>query len=621
MAQEVQVLREMTLAQVNKFNLVIFSALIFSPGISTAQADNPSLANAHEAERIMKEVYNQEALSLNMQEKETIKELLLSILESNGCEQAIAACAVVNKLETALKKNREQTAENSADARKKQLHLFVLQRYIECLNAFTDQHKTHCSYLERLKIYFAKSGMELFQSKKVKSLVQLLTEYLQIEYSQILLIRSRAQTFLRRHQSRELPPLIEFWHDGTAQEKLLRRINRVEPEVIAQFFEEIAMMGMQSILFGGSSMYNSWLGEQSQKIFDEYTKKQNQIQDDFSQYLKQLSNDQQAIAKSIVKGFADAQTKLQKQFSDLNTQQKQETSYLLRSLSLVLPLERYLASPPVSYDQLFEASSMYTPGNGQWYNMFQVQQTDWEYDPLSKSFVQYGAAPFGTPYWSDKDNGTDPSQSSIFTEYIAPKRAYELEIEITLLNASYPFFLGIEFNRGHWISGDPEKPSQYRLLGIYGQQDAQKQSTLTVNFAEQKITIDKNVETLAAPLELIATDQKTKLATVPAAVATDLVRDPQHFIFSIQSQRSIITYTVTHKKANNQTEPIASGTLNDLSKDLAIHSGIGFMAVGCQASFKINKPTTLQYSTDQLNTFIKTMQKIITDFAKNTGGN
>lgn len=577
-----------------------------------------SLSLQQEAERIMREMYNHTSLALTTQEKRIVEELLVALLNSSICEQVKAACLVVHELQENLTKKVEE--EDRSNRRKEQLRLFVLHHYLEHLGNFIVHNEGHCTYLEKIQLQLAKAGVHFTQNKKVKQLARLLSTYLTIEYNQILLVPSRAHTFLRRYQNRMLPSLIEFWHQHTIQEKLLRRVNRIMPEVIAQFFEEILMVGMQSILFGGSSMYNNWISQQAEKVFEQYVTEQNKIQSDFSAYLKKLSDDQAAIAQAIVQGFVKAQADLQKQFSDVNQQQKQEISYLLRSLNLVLPLGRYLSSPPVSYDQLFEAGIMYTPGNTQWYNIFQLQQTDWEYDSQSNSFVQYGPAPFTTPYWSDKNSGFDPAQSSIFADYIAPKRSYELEVEVTLINATYPFFIGIIFNRGRWISADPEKLSQYRLLGIYGQQSAQQQPVLTLHFAEQKITIENNVETITSPLEQITTDQKTTLATLPSTIGTELARDPQHFIISIKSTPQAITYAVTHKKSANQSEQIASGTLSNLSKELAIYSGLGFLAVGNQASFKINKPTTLQYTPAQIAPFMQTLQKIITSFAQNTGG-
>jgi len=610
----------MILVQVNKIVFIpLLSSLVFA---FTSGAAKASLSTDYESERIITQIYSSQTIALTKIEKELIKDLIVALIETPKCEQVCAAAFVINKLKSgSTKATFPDNAQTQENMRKEHLRSFVLEHYIDHLESFIAQQTIECGYLDRIRAYAAMYSIKFIQTKSTERLTQLLLEYLKLEFNQILLIPSRAHSFLRRQQSSILPSLINFWQDRSLQEKLLLRINRLSPEVVAQFFEEILVIGMQSILFGGSSMYNNWISEQAQKQFEEFVKQQNKIQADFSAYLKKLSDEQNSIAKAIIQGFSKAQSDLQKQFAEINTQQKQEIAYLLRSLNLVIPIDRYLSSPPVSYDQLFEASIMYTPGTSQWYNIFQMQQTNWEYNASSNSFMQYDKAPFTTPYWIDNTTGFDPAQSSIFTGYIAPKRSYELEIELTLINCTYPYFAGITFNRGRWISADPEKMSQYRLLGFYGQlPSGQKSPDITLHFAEQKIDVEKNIETIISPFEQIMKDPKTNLAKIPQMITTQLDRDPQTFILSIQAQPQAITYTVTHKKANNQLELLASGTVSNLSKNLGLHSGIGFMAIGCQASFKINKPTELIYSSDQIKPFLETMQKLIGSFSQNTGG-
>ena len=90
--------------------------------------------------------------------------------------------------------------------------------------------------------------------------------------------------------------------------------------------------------------------------------------------------------------------------------------------------------------------------------------------------------PFGVPYFqatkqTPNEQITDPSQSSIFTEYISNAPSYDIEVECTLYNCKYPFFVGIMFNRARWIAADPERIWQYRLVGLYGKQSSPNDTT------------------------------------------------------------------------------------------------------------------------------------------------
>ena len=53
-------------------------------------------------------------------------------------------------------------------------------------------------------------------------------------------------------------------------------------------------------------------------------------------------------------------------------------------------------------------------------------------------------------------------------------------------------------------------------------------------------------------------------------------------------------------------------TFDDLKDPyIAIFSGIGFMATGCQAEFKLTKPEALVYTAEQIKNFKNSPQKII----------
>ena len=226
------------------------------------------------------------------------------------------------------------------------------------------------------------------------------------------------------------------------------------------------MIALQSIFMSGSSMYNTYISEEDQQVFERYSKQQEQIQNDFSSFITQTRTAQTAIRKTLTDAFLTSAKTAAEQYQAQNKHYNDQTIYLFKAINLNPPISHDMEYPSMWNDQQFEFSPMNTPPDQRWYNVFQINSSDWEYDPEHNSFWQNGLSIF------DPTNPQGAQQDHIFTDYSSPKAQYEIEVECRLINATYPFFAGIMFNKARWISAVPERYLQSRMVGIYGTTDA-----------------------------------------------------------------------------------------------------------------------------------------------------
>lgn len=411
-------------------------------------------------------------------------------------------------------------------------------------NIFSIAEKMRCSFstaIKTVRIWMKRDNVESDDVQWEHMLADQIMDYIMFEQKNILLDYENVIRFLLAlNKGKKLPDILNFWSDGQRQGKLLQRVRCITPEVQIQmsFFKEILVFGLQAYFMAGDGAYSQWVSTQDEEKFKAYNKTQQDIQAQFEEYIKGLQANQQSVTSKIIKAFQKGIKRLSDRYTKVNAQQIKEQVYLFKAINIDYPIQQALFSPPVPYDQIFEASIMNTPGASQWYNIYQYG--DWEFDSDNKSFVQNKLVLFGNPFWQ-KGGDTDPSGSNIFTEYVSNEKSYDIVIECTLYNCVYPFFVGVMFNRGRWISADPERIWQYRLCGLYGNQNkSNDQATRSINlaFAEQIITFDNQKETIISPLEQIATAKPGQtnniiLYGLPKSDSEFLVKNAVTYIFSI----------------------------------------------------------------------------------------
>lgn len=88
-----------------------------------------------------------------------------------------------------------------------------------------------------------------------------------------------------------------------------------------------------------------------------------------------------------------------------------------------------------------------------------------------------------------------------------------------------------------------------------------------------------------------------------------LEANPITFVFKVTNKADTVLFEL-HKKENNSTKKLYNGSIENIDPYIYLFHGIGFMAVGCQAQFKIIKPAVLMYTDNELKNFENEMQKI-----------
>lgn len=603
-------------------NYFILISLFFCLQAGAAEQSSPHI-NA-----ILHTVYGDIGLNVQPGWRVKIRELLQDIFTATPCQLHTIAQGLLENLKELHKSKSEQleNVQEGADNEHAFFTLFVVQEQINYLENYKKQLQQNFSFIEKLECSFALfyKKMCCLVKKAIKRdphvcweelVADRIFDYLNFERETILPHYAKLLTFLVATKKTPLPELLGFWSSGTIREKLIRRVKHMTPEITVQFLGDILGLVLQSYLMAGNSMYTQWLDEQDGLFFEEESKKQQKIQTDFQNYVNNLNVVQKKVTSQIIGGFKKGMEKIGAERQTANDQEQQEELYLFKAINLDYPIQRALTVPPTPYDQAFEASLMKTPPNHQWYNIYQYG--DWEFDARSNSFWQNGLIPFGQPFWQEGFSSlqkpgeakvnqplTDPSRNSIFTEYISNNATYDIVVECTLINSSYPFFMGVMFNRGRWISADPERLWQYRLYGLYGNQTKEDDpSTRSINlcFAQQIIKIENNKEDIISPLQQIVMKNQPPLFAFTKADVEEVTKNPITYVFTITTSPDTVTVRCA-KKGGQEFPPTR---LNNLNSYLAIFGGIGFMAAGCQAEFKIIKPANLVYSAEDLKPFLE----------------
>lgn len=453
----------------------------------------------------------------------------------------------------------------------------------------------------------------------IDQVIDQIMKYIIFERETILFNYDKLLAFLRAKKIMPLPALIDFWDTPELSEKLKKRSKQVSTEVQVQSLGLIEVLAAQALVMAGGQISTQWLAGNDQR-FKNIQKKQDAINAAMKEFQAQLKSNHTTTIKSIENAFTDSQKKIGDEYEENNTLLQQELAYLNQSINLDAPLTRYVTYP-IEWDKYFETSPMLIPQAPYvWYNLF--NKGDWQFDATRNSFWQNSLIPFPKELLWDKKNDKniftdDPAANSIFTEYITDKLSYDIEVECTIITCTYPFFVGITFNRGRWISGDPERIWWYRALGLYGTED-NRNKTINLSFAQQQL-VPKTAtlpEKIISPLEQIIKNKTTPISyQLSAQDVQSLINNPTTYRFKITTRPGTVLYTLEKKEltaTNKETiTPLYSGTINNLENYMFMFHGLGFIAAGCQAEFKIIKPEQLVFTQEQVTLFNQTLVTIL----------
>lgn len=359
-------------------------------------------------------------------------------------------------------------------------------------------------------------------------------------------------------------------------------------EELPEWLRGIVDIGLQMGLMMGGGLVTSWVSEADQKIYMQYA---------------QLQTQMTAINTKIITQFAQQKALLMKNSSEvLNTiinlinqtrsNQIQETTaqilYLNQSVISTPPPSAFVIKPTaqnptedaLQIDERFARAVMTTPNlKSSWRNIF--RSGNWQYMTDLKLFYQTQLV---------KITGDNKAQqasnclyNSITTEYYPPVTdAYDIVIECTLISYDSNCLVGIIFNNARWISGVPDTLNQHRFMGLYG-----TNNNLYAVLEESSPSADKNNQSTLSPAYKILTNPNNYTQKNIAQLAT-----PTKLTFAINTSANRVTGTINQATQGTSTT-IAQFERTDLQSPLFKYHGLGFIAAGCIAQFKVIKPQEL----------------------------
>lgn len=576
-------------------------------------------------DRDLEKIYGHEGLNLAYEKKEFIKKLFITLFAMPLEEQKKVAQEVAQNILQQIKvieqKIKDSNAKNEQASDILFFKIFILKSYYEHLLHYRYYAPGHETYVEQFIGNFSRLFKNIFSvvdnNKNQSSLSQPaldILSYIAFEQDEIFFNYKKLLLFLAVKQKNKIPPLLNIWDNEQLVEKIKKRSKRMAT-VEVQAFEFIISLGLQALVMAGGSIAMQWEDDANRIAYEEANKAQNDITSSWQVFQNELAQEQQNVINAIEMAFTNSQKILSDYYEKNDAFLRQEIMYLNRSINLSKPLQRALVAP-IIYDQYFSHAIMITPGNANWYNIYQVVGSDWGFDPSFNCFFQYGLAPFAkVPLWDKKNDPTaslftdDPVANSIFTECAFDGTSHTIEIECTLMNLSYPFFVGIMINRGHWISGDPERIWQYRLLGLYGAQE-QANNSIDLCFAQQKLipaVEGKSTEQIISPLEQIMKNKETHLYSLEKNDVSSLEKNEITYVIKLVTNPTSVSCSLgkKDKEEDSTITPLFTKTIDNLPSYIFMSGGIGFIASGCQARFRVKQPSQLVYSEAQLKLFKK----------------
>lgn len=477
----------------------------------------------------------------------------------------------------------EQTTEHIESCRSKMAIQYRFKSYLQSFYAWLARHVNNVI------------GKKYFPIP-LERLAHRALWYTHFERSHIFSNTTRTKIYLSLQQISSLPEVLNFWSAPLIQQKLIDNASTFSPSVRVQgFIEGLLELGIQATIMAGGSMAEQWVSQADEKHYEQLHKEESDMQKGLTQYRNKMAQKQAVTMNALNDALTANMTQLGRDYSATASQLSKNILYLKRSIHLAQPQYLYL-SQPILLDQLFVLAPMWSPNNGYtWYNI--NQYGNWEYDSTSNSFIQREITPFKSAALA--------ANNSIFTEYITPEDSYQIAGTITLIDAHYPFFAGVMFNKARWLSGDAERLHQYRLLGFYGQK---KNNTETIDlcFAQMQYNPKLGAQAVKSPLQCITDPQDFKsLMTLSATEVRTLTTEILAYNFVIQTKPTDIAYKVWKQ---GTSEPKTFTTLSSkIGKNLRdyvfLYGGIGFMSPGCIAQFSLTQPSALTYTTKHIQSF------------------
>ncbi|HVW99778.1 MAG TPA: hypothetical protein VHA52_05020 [Candidatus Babeliaceae bacterium] len=420
---------------------------------------------------------------------------------------------------------------------------------------------------------------------KHNNLIVLLENYYDLVRNVILYNYPKALAFFAAQAKHQLSDWLSLSEQPQQRALILQYIELATPIVKTQFFETIVELALQMSVFSGQQLAIQLFSEKDQEVYKAIEDRLKELEQGFQKFQTTVNDDTKEFAKQLYQKFSEQQKDIQKNTNIVQDRLNQEIIYLNQSISLDRPRMNYLApfSQRVMYDRLFAVARMNNSDTNPWYNIY---QGSWLYNHQKNSFTQHSIVPL---------QAQSAQQNNIFTEYIPSEIPYTIEVDITLVSVTYPFFAGLQFNQARWIAGSIERMQSFRALGIYGQREG-GQNSIELRFGQSSITVAEGKITSKSGLDnIINNNDPTVLFKLPVQIVESLGKDPLTFRLTVKND--MLAVTVTLNKVADTVEQLFTQTVTSLdaqqSKALFFYHGIGFFSPGCQASFNLRQPSLM----------------------------
>lgn len=354
----------------------------------------------------------------------------------------------------------------------------------------------------------------------------------------------------------------------------------------------------------GGGIVTSWVSAADQQVYMKYAKQQN-LMSSLNTRIGSLFNGQKIKnQKTAYSNFDTVTTQIlgnKKQILSLFIAEKQ-----FRQQSMVSTHPRHFftvdSSDAMEQDQFFANSVMLTPDTviaqgiekssfGAWHDVF--RSGSWQYINDENGGYFYQTELVKITGSSTLEQATQALNNRIFKEYIPEiNSSYTLTFECTLLNHDDLFFMGIIFNNARWISGVPDRSHQHRFVGLFG-----NQGNIYQVCEESQNSPNGQKPNTQWPLYRILnspnnyTSNPLPVKTLPTTFTVTITTEPNQVSFS---------FVPKSETTNQQTKPIVQSNL--APPNFHFH-GIGFVAAGCIAQFKVIAPKELTYNSEQITNF------------------
>lgn len=523
------------------------------------------------------------------------KKLAEDVFGVNGGNVGLQNVLFVEKILTNLQNSSLQDmhaiSAATAQALEKNLASFAYEKQ--------DLIKYVINYLNQFALH--QIHMKKF-SKHIHNFAQQMVQLINLECDQIFTDPKKTFYFLAAQNSRKLPTILNFWTTPQGEKILQNRPVTSGVQTQGMIMDMGIMVGTQM----GTTIANDEVNTEEKTLTDGMAKASNAIQANIQGFQTKAQQQQTKSLQATMKAFSSAEKASQQQTKEAQLTNQAEQLYLYKNISLQQPQQHYLFGQ-VQFDQLFELGTMLTPQGAVWKNPFAIG--DWEYDPNNNSFWQNQLAP---TYTTKTKNGKTTQSSaqaannSIFTEYFTNKPQYTIAGKITLYKVSYPFFVGIMFNKARWISGDTQGLRKCRMLGIYGK----SASDIGVYFAEQytmtaeQLKKSNSTEPIQTPLQQILEQKVNKKKSIPSATFKNISFEPVTFNFNIETGPTGIAYKIW---SADEQEPAQATVISQLDLHMFIYHGIGCICPGAVAEFTLQEPKDLIFDAKAIETYKKEM--------------